>query len=271
MAMGIISFLLFTFVVALAVANPANKTDMRTIRNCDDFIVQRINELPEEYKKGLDTNYYKKWIMGEGIPIMGPGDIPDYTYKESARILQQLVWQLKPGFRDALVRKLVRVVFWVRSFCDIPEIAKPCEGGGGVVGLAWDKYAGVFANPGSYRCDGRGNAWTGRIMMHEIGHQINSVFENNRDVVPCLQNQFERAFENQKEKRLWGDVGRPEYFNLGGQAFFEANEEGSCKGGLCNRDDLMKRDPMLYSVIATVFKDPPTWTYRCAGACDGAP
>jgi len=237
--------------------------------DCSDLKVQPINELPAAYLKGLDTKFYQKFVSGNGIPIMSSGDVTDYALKESARIIRGVTRDLKPGYVDQLIKKTERIAMWGphETVCSLPEAAGPDCDPKFSGGMAWANI--LVLQQTSFDCDKRGNAWIGRVLVHEFSHGINSVFNK---IDKTLQPELDAAYKNAKDKQIWPQgeyamVSNAEYFAIGAQTWFEANEQRHCDMGACDRHELQKKDEQLYNIVARVFNE-PTFLYKCAEFCN---
>jgi len=237
--------------------------------NCQDLKVQPIDQLPPAYLPTVDKSFYKKFVSANGIPIMSSKDVSDYALKECARIIRGVTGDLDPRYLPALIKEKQRISLWAKNAtaCSIPEVAKPCDLDDFQGGMAWGNI--LILQETSFQCDERGNAWIGRVLVHEFMHAVNGRFDQ---IDKNVQKALEQAYENAKKKKLWpkdeyGMLSWAEYFAVGGQTWFEANEQRHCEMKACNRNELQKKDKLLYNVVARAFKA-PTWFYKCAEFCD---
>jgi len=205
---------------------------------------------------------------------MSSDSVSDYALKECARIIKGVVQNLKPGFLPALIQKQQRVALWgsTSNACSIPELAKPCTYQDFKGGLSWGNI--LILQETSFDCDERGNAWIGRVLVHEFNHAVNGVFKN---VDSSLQQSLEQAYDYAKANGLWPKdeyamVSNAEYFAIGAQTWFEANEKRHCDMNACDRGQLEKKDKKLYDVVSKVYQA-PNWLYKCDQECnkDGQP
>jgi len=254
-------------IFALCLLNLFSSTFAGT--NCQDLKIQSIDQLPQAYLKTVDKSFYKKFVSANGIPIMSSKDVSDYALKESARIIRGVTDNFHPGFLAALIEKTERVALWASNStaCSIPEVAKPCDLDKFRGGLAFG-YMLILQETG-FKCDDRGNAWIGRVLVHEFQHGVNGVFEK---VDKKLQSDLEKAHKNAKDKGIWppdwyGMSSWAEFFAGAGQAWFEANEMDCHKLQACDKNQLQKKDRLLYEVAERVYKS-STWLYKCAEFCD---
>jgi len=237
--------------------------------NCQDLRVQPINQLPPDYLSTVDQNFYKKFVNANGIPIMSSQDVSDYALKECARIIRGVTGDLQPNFMPALLKKKERIALWANNStaCSIPEVAKPCQLKDFKGGMAWGNI--LILQETSFQCDVRGNAWIGRVLVHEFMHAVNFVFG---EIDKNLQKALNKAYNDAKQKGTWPKdeyamVSTWEYFAVGGQTWFEANEQRHCDMKACNRGELQKKDKQLYDIVDRTCKT-PTWFYKCSEFCD---
>jgi len=258
---------LLRFAILLTAANWIHFSWAGT--DCSEYVVQPIDKLPAPYLVGLNTTFYKKFASANGIPVMSSDNVTDYALKESARIIQGVTRNLQPGFLDALIARTERISMWGsgETACSIPEVARPCFLQHFSGGMAFDNI--LILQETSFECDDRGNAWIGRVLIHEFGHSINFVFD---DVQPGLQKQLDDAYANAQANQIWPPdeyamTDDYEYFAVGEQTWFEANEVRHCEMGFCNKSQLQENDPELYAVEAQALTG-PDWLYKCDEFCD---
>lgn len=143
--------------------------------NCQDFRIEKICNLPKDFLHMIDTDFYQKFVMANGIPIMASNNTPDLSLVEAARVISGIMDRLKPELVEALIRRQQRIIIYGQNenSCSLPEQAgSACRPSLGL-GLS---YSNIISIPYlREKCEDQGHG-PYVFLIHEFGHAINSVF-----------------------------------------------------------------------------------------------
>lgn len=167
------SFEMLSLFASFLLAPSAVSSSGRT--NCEKFRVEKICNLPKDFIPVIDTNFYKKFVLANGVPIMGSDDVPDFSLVDSARIITGIMERLKPEIVEALLRRQQRIIVYGpnENSCSLPEQSGPsCKPSMGL-GLT---YSNIVSIPYlREKCEDAGHG-PYAFLIHEFGHAVNSVF-----------------------------------------------------------------------------------------------
>lgn len=210
--------------------------------------------------------FYKKYLDGDGIPIVSSGKVSDRALLQARFLARQMLVRL-PAVREELKRRNVRIAVMAPSevATDIPEHAFLRSD----TSFNWDRdtrgLGATLTVPVSscaqenLLCETDTHYPREDIFIHEFAHTIHElglVF-----TVPGFQARLDAAFRDARARGLWARTyaaeNLKEYWAEGVQDWFDVNDEAIPTNGIHNdvntRSELKRYDTRLHDLIAEYF------------------
>lgn len=166
---------LCTLILYLSLPLIYHVSRVSTYTNCESLQVEKICNLPNDFLTTVDTKFYTKFVMANGIPVLSSDNSPDYSLVETARVVSAMMERLRPEIAQSLIRRQQRIIVYGvnENSCSLPEQSGPaCKPSKGL-GLS---YSNIVSIPYlREKCEDRGHG-PYIFLLHEFGHAVNSVF-----------------------------------------------------------------------------------------------
>lgn len=210
--------------------------------------------------------FYKKYLDGEGLPIVSSQNVPDEALYRVRFMVRQMLSKI-PTVRQELINRGVKVAIIgaTEVTTDIPEHAflkndpvtnwdLRTRGLGATVTVPVSSCAEE-----NVLCYTNDRYWNEDIFIHEFAHAIHEVGLVFTDWT--FQYRLNAALYNAQQTGLWANTyaltNASEYFAEGVQAWFNVNAEAIPTNGIHNyvntRAELQGYDPTLYALLEQYF------------------
>ena len=226
---------------------------------------------------GLDA-HYTRFIDLAGIPLIGSDAVPDDAFRVAYYVIANMLRE-RPCEHQALVRSGVRIGLIAQSerTTQMPEYRDFYEA---FPGTDWDTrgrgFGATLVRPLTTGAEENllrlpGDGWAGEsIMLHEFAHSYFELGVLGLEGGEAMQERLEAAFDAAVEASIWSDTyaetNSAEYWAEGVQSWFDNNLEADPANGIHGpidtRDELIRFDPSLGSLIAELFDD-QKWAPYC--------
>lgn len=213
--------------------------------------------------------FYKKYLDGDGIPIVSSEKVADEALLRARDIIKHML-KLIPNVKTKMIENRIRVgIIGINERpTQMPEYSDLYTA---FPGTDWDNraraYGATLQRPLTTNCEENmlclsNDRYRGEeILTHEFAHSIHEL--GIRFVNPDFNNQLQAAYNQAINTGLWTNTYAisdiREYWAEGVQDWFNCNLEAIPANGIHNqintRTELKQYDPMLYNLIKTYFVD----------------
>ncbi len=164
-------------------------------------------EQAAEYK--LDTTFFKKATMAEGILIATSAKVTDYTHLEAAYLFGKVMTDLRPDIAQRIRDNKVLCILLAHDelTSDVPQFKSELKGKEldfynwrqrGFLDKVDDRYVVLFAEEDVMEYEG--GMQIESILIHEFGHVIHGAGFDDE-----LKKRWAETFENAKAKGIYND------------------------------------------------------------------
>ena len=197
-----------------------------TIYNSDSYFVL---DLPPGYR-GIQTDFFQRFLTYYGIPILAPGGVDDFAIKEARFVLSKMFQAAEHRISDLCATNLYIAI--------VPEVQD------GLFDFGLDTARIILVGEDNLTDrDAQGS-----IFIHEVGHAVHyACCEHEKQHIKTLYEN--RPFWGKTD--AYGDKNEHEYFAEGVTAYFNAGMPGE---PVHTRTVLQTFDPSLYHTIHAIFE-----------------
>jgi hypothetical protein len=231
--------------------------------------VNRIVEpvpVPIVDRYGLDTAYYARCIVVDGIPVLGSRRTGDTALDRAAAVVGTLNRARGIDVPGALSARRVRVaiVGAGETLRALPEVrAAFGDDLDGVDRRYWGGFGATHALPLCVGTEANlvGGEGGENVFVHEYAHTVMDLGLRVRD--PRVLRALDDAYEDAKRRGLWPRTyaisNRSEYWAEGVQSYFDVNRAGPTGGDGVHNDIATKArlaayDPPLFRLIDRFYR-----------------
>ena len=262
----------------------SSRSDSRGIRNiviwallllnCKSVLAwqqpAKVESVPQSLVEShqIDTNFYKKHLSSNGLPILASEKVSDFALLEANWILNKML-KGRADIRRAIVARKIRLAIMAPSemTTDVPEHStlRPAA--------YWDKRArglGATRARPAVSCgeenllEFKGDPYKSEnILIHEFAHVIHQHGLNALD--PKFDSKLQTLYQSALSKGLWkgkyAGSNHSEYFAELVQSWFGTNRENDHDHNHVNtRAELKEYDPAGAALMHAIFGD-NNWDY----------
>lgn len=216
------------------------------------------------------SSYYKKYLDAGGFAVVGSDKVDDTAFLAARNIINEMLAN-RPDIRRQLTRNgtYIGIIAQEERTTDQPELHYLKRD----KKVNWDERArgmgmDFFTSCAEENLIGLpGDVYHGEsIFIHEFAHTVMQGAVERKQ--PAVRRQLVAAYRAAMKKGLWKNTytasNPDEYWAGGVQCYFDALQDIATSNGIHNeintREELMKYDPALAKIVASVF--PTKWRWK---------